>query len=661
MKSGAMQDITDEILDFANGARSFPTAKVEYYDESTATWYPLKGVESLSVSNAAENYQYGKALFTPGANTASVSLDNAKGEYSNGSGKEFDGVLKRNLKIRASVGYVVSTPQYSTKSYTGTGAIKYKSIYSGGVYKSDATGTDLYTELPGISENWTFYGSLYGSGVYNIADGYYLSTIMEFDQQDVLNQLRMTGDGTTVKVYARSSDIIEQLEDNILPFELLGTTASGSNTSSLGDIPHKYFQFCLVFTSGVYGSGSVANIEVYYNDQTADFDQGEFLVDAPSWSSSYGAYKAGISARDIFKKAFETSITMPTYEATPVDVAQILRDALDRAKVPHNDGTELIPDTGIMVTITDGVNWKNESCISVVNEVMFYLYSKNNAYKLIRQGDSNLALVTVNSAINTSDWVLDYRYNLQSLSISELSDKLLQRATFLSVEHTTETEVTLDNDSFTTTGTKTLTWSVDSMYLRIETTGTATVSNVSVDLASHSLSFDIDSITGTYAVTLYGCNLGEGFSGYFGESISWENADAADGFTQKIVNRLIQSDAEAATMAEAYVSKYGTPATQATATINCNPLLEIGDRLLIWDKYTYTNSIYRIDQISISFSASGANLKQSLTLSDLGISIDPASFLWDSGTQYDTGRLWDQDLGTSLVEDTTNYRLQERF
>ncbi len=103
----------------------------------------------------------------------------------------------------------------------------------------------------------------------------------------------------------------------------------------------------------------------------------------------------------------------------------------------------------------------------------------------------------------------------------------------------------------------------------------------------------------------------------------------------------------------------------------CNPLLEVGDFILLWERYTNTNTIYRIDKIGISFNASGAAMYQTLQLTDTGI--EYTNIVWDrhnyinggletgvDDREWDKGTVWDQDLGPQVSEDTTDYTYLEK-
>jgi hypothetical protein len=599
----------------------------------------------------------------------SAKFDNKAQKYSPGSSGEFSNVLKRNLLVSPSFGYQMLDADVTTITHAVT---NYKTLYHTKIFSntiiSDVASASSYTVLPNVTDSWATYDSeTYDDSTYT-PEGYWLSSVIDF--ADPFNSLKltkitMTSTSDNIYVYYRMSDIKDQLDDNTDDFTYLDELANGSNVFALPNIKERYFQFCIVFDTGVWGSGAVSGISIEYETFYEYFNAGQFLVDKPNWSSSFGNYDASISCRDKFKKSLETKITSPSYSvatyATGVDIGKILRDTADRCGMLHNDGTELIADTGYKINIADDDNFKDEKASDIFNEVLTYLNFKNVNYRLELNSDGYLQLVIKDSTINNVDWVLDYKSNLINLSKSEESDNLLQRITILSKSHNTDAEIELASQTYNSVQTNTdLTWSNEAIYKRIEVTVNSGDGVFSL-AETHNTKIVLN-ITGTsinVTVKVYGCELVSS-PPFVGESIYYSNAENYDGITFKIENRLAQSDADCRNMAKALTDRYGSPSYAVSATIPFNPLLELGDRVLIIEKYTYTNTIYRVDGISLTYNASGASCYQSLTLTDLGS--DLTDFNWDrhnvlnggesSGVDdinYDESGIWDYDL---FLQDT---------
>ncbi|NHZ84323.1 MAG: hypothetical protein GWP19_00390 [Planctomycetia bacterium] len=669
MKSASTNDRTEFILyDILGGARSKPLAKIEYYDENTSTWIEFADIKNLSLGKSNVNKQYGKFILVPPSNTLSAGIDNKESKYSPGTGNEFDGVLQRNLKVRVWNGYEITQGEISDYVFSPSSYERlYHSQVLGNKIYSDIDQNDSFLNLPDITDSWVFYGDgTYGDYNYQ-NEGYFLSDIIEFDSDVALKFLLIDSDSTKIDIWYRASNTSTDLSGNSEAFTLLGSTISGTKTFTLPFVTDKYFQIAIVFHTGEWESGYVENIKIQYTDITEYFSEGEYLLDDPSFSANHGNYSASFSARDKFKKAFETQINTPDYSSQ--DVAEVIRDIVDRMGIEHNDGNELIADTGYTVTISTDDTFKNIKAIDALNECMLYLNSKNINYRLELNDNGYLQLVLKDTTVNNADWQIDYRWTGLSISKKYESDKLLQRVTIMSESHTVDEEIQLATQNYTTAGNKTLSWSGDAIYKRITITegsgNDAVFTLTKTELDSIELNISTGSII-DITVTIDGDKLTAGFIGYAGEDIYYNNQKNYEGFTQRIINRLIQSDEESRVFAEKLIDIYGNPEFKVTIRLPANPLLELGDKLLIWEKYTNTKTIYRIDKISLSYNAEGARYYQTLQLSDMGSDLD--NFQWDrhnvlNGGMYegiddlkwDTGLLWDQDLGINVTEDTTDY------
>jgi hypothetical protein len=668
MKSASTPERTEEILyDIVGGSRSKPVAKLEYSQDQGSSFTEFDDIKTIDYSTSNNSNQYSKFLLVPPAKTMGASFDNKEEKYSPGSGGEFDGVLKRNLLVKPSFGYQMQDETEYTQSIAASSySILYHTKVSGSSIVNDIVSASSFTNLPGVTDSWLFYdGQNYDSGTYS-PEGYWLSTVKNYtDPFNTLELIKLTMTSTTtdVHVYYRSSDIQNDLTNNTKSFTSLGECAVGVNNFTLPDIKDRYFQIAIVFDTSIWGVGDISDISVTYTTRYEFFEAGQYLVDNPTFTSSFGSYGASISARDKFKKALETKVSSPSYTSS-TDVAKIIRDAADRSGIPHFDGVELIADTGYTVIIADDDNFKNINALKLFNECMTYLNWKNNDYRLELNTDGQLQLVIKDSTVSTADWQLDYRYNLLSLSKQYESENLTQRITVLSKSHTVNAETQLATATYNTTQTgTTLSWANDAIYKRIEVDVNSGDGVFTLNVTENdSINFDITGTSIDVTVTVFGDEL-QASPPNVGESIYWNNQENKDGITHQVINRLIQSDDEARDVAKSLTDTYGNPEFVVTARLPYNPLLELGDRLLIWEKYTNTNTIYRVDSINVSYSANGASLYQTLKLTDLGT--DMTDVNWDrnnvinGGTQEgvddidrDSGYIWDQGLG--LVDEDTN-------
>jgi hypothetical protein len=359
-KQGSTVQRTNDIIDIFNGVRCKPVAEIEYFD---GEWKSFDDVKSFSFSRSSKNKDVGRFALYPIPQQMNADIDNRFSKYSPGTESIFAGVIRRNLPIRASIGYALDGAISKQYDYTlaGLGELCYTQEFDGKIFNSPVRGSG---SVPYGFTYPVWDGDEYDELTLAI-DGYYQSSIIDFGvfKTKTLKQFKLTSDTTAIAIYYRVSNVREDLTDNIVAYTLLGNTIVGEKTFSLPDIGSRYFQFMLAFDTNVWSSttGYATDIKVVYDDIAEMFHLGDFLLDTASWSSSQNDKSLSISARDKLKKALETKVSTDAY--TGDDVAEIMRDVADRASIPHNDGvTEYIPDSGHTVDI---VAHKNEKVINI--------------------------------------------------------------------------------------------------------------------------------------------------------------------------------------------------------------------------------------------------------------------------------------------------------
>ena len=90
-----------------------------------------------------------------------------------------------------------------------------------------------------------------------------------------------------------------------------------------------------------------------------------------------------------------------------------------------------------------------------------------------------------------------------------------------------------------------------------------------------------------------------------------------------------------------------------------NPYLELNDKVVVYDKYTYTDDLFILSEIKEDWREPA--LKDTLVFKDSGLVLDP--FIWDrNGIEpgindigYDRGFVWDQALPINATADDQNY------
>lgn len=671
MKAASSNDRTDFILyDAIQGARSHPVCFVEYLNDSGA-WVELEDLTGCTVSKDSQDRRYGSFSLLPATTQVSMSINNHAEKYSPGKGGLFDGALIRNRPIRVWMGYNLQEAVSKTLSLNVT-------TYQHQLYHTQIIGNSVYNSavnsggsaaLTGIT--FLEYGDiLYGGAVYQY-EGYYLTDPIDTrtNPTEILQTLSVTSDTNKIRVYYRTANSTTGLA--LESFAFVAVTANGTSTINFPDSTKRYIQFAFVWGTGTWSStsGYITGLVLNYTDTAEYFQQGEFLLDDPTFSSSFGKAEVSVSARDYLKRAYETEVSMPAISGQ--DVSQILRWACDRAAIPYTSTT--LPLVGYAVSVAAGNNWKSTKARDVLDECLSYLagYVDSN-YRLKINDDGDLELFLKPDTATSADWVADYRTSLLGMTKGYSANNLLQRITVLSADQTTDEETTLGSATYTSTGAKTISWAGGAHYTRLDLEWNATsggyitiqhVNPTSIEFTVFGTDVDVD-------VVVYGCK--ESGSAYYGEALSASNhcitsagqidtgMQIRNGFTHKLTNRLIGTNAIALAIAENLIDEFGARLFELTCDIPGHPMLEVSDKVMVFEKYTNSSTIFVANAISLAFSANGASFKTSLKLIDYGFTLQ--SLIYDlnglaegaGDLDHDVGYLYDQDLGY-VASDTTDY------
>ena len=645
------------LYEAVDGSAAKPLAGMKYLsDLGVKEW--AEDVTQISVSKGSRNKQYGKFLLMPPVFTLGVSMQNKDEKYSPGGALE--DVLALNRKCYPYFGYMTDSAVNTAKSFTLAAARQfYHTMVSGATIISHISNVSpaltAFKQLPGITDNWTLYNDGTYDDKYYAPAGYYESAVVRLRDMYFGNapkSITVTSTTAKVDVYYRMSVRQDSLENNVTSFTLLGTCAAGVNTWTMPTITNqRYIQIAIVFNDDLYGESAASALGLVYDDYSELFEQGEYLLDSPSFSSQRGNYTASFSGRDNLKRALETKVSTPDI-ASPTDIATIIRNIATRSKIAWTTAT--IPLSTHTVSTASG--YSNKKALDAFEECLQYLNTFAD-YRLWIDVNGNLTLGIKETDVTGADWVANYRYNAKALTKSKTSDMLLQRVTVSSDTLSLGPETTLATSNYTTTGTKTLTWANPNMSKRWEivvNSGDAVVSYV-----SNTGTQMVFSITGTSIdvdITVYGCEVSTPPSCY-AEEFNADNFEDGVGITHEIINRYLSGD-DAADLTARIVAEYGTPDYTVSVELPLNPLIELNDRLLILEKNTNTKTIYVVESISHQFAAKGASAKTSLSLRDIGF--DFANYVYDRGDivgfadmLYDNGFVYDYDIWPE--DDTDTY------
>jgi hypothetical protein len=257
---------------------------------------------------------------------------------------------------------------------------------------------------------------------------------------------------------------------------------------------------------------------------------------------------------------------------------------------------------------------------------------------------------------------------LIAISKTLSSDTLVQRVTVYSSDDKDKSvEEILASGTITSTGATNISWSGDATTKRPKYTINTTDTTLTIDgINLTSVDFTVGGTNPTPSVsyTIYGNKFATAYSGLAGEAINQDNFDLNIGSTIEVINRYVQSDAEAKNLAEKIIERF--PASpndtdfELSITVVGDPRIEVGDRIVIIEANTLTNNVYSVQNISHSFSAENAQYTMQLQLRDIGETLE--NITWDRNgitegsedLEFDTGLRWDLDIFTQS-SDTDTY------
>jgi hypothetical protein len=291
--------------------------------------------------------------------------------------------------------------------------------------------------------------------------------------------------------------------------------------------------------------------------------------------------------------------------------------------------------------------------MQIINTTGYVMYTEYDETE-----DDNILYVQTRPALADTVGVFNYN-NYESIGgTSKNPGKILQRVTVLTDTQVTDAEVQLDTEAISTTGAKTLSWSGNAEYKRItaDLPGNITISSLSVNPTS--ITFTVDSVTGTVNVTAYGNKWSSTNPAYEGEAIEWDNMTLLNGVTARLENPLVISDAEAKSIADSYVTQFGTPKFEARGLKwpYMNLIPELNDGYTLWRRWvggTAADEVYIITKISHHFDmAESPRHWTSFNLEDSGSELsDLGGVLWDGVPDWDKGFVWDMGISTPLSSD----------
>jgi len=661
-REASTSERTEEII---NNLTS-PNIQAEVYLEvdNNGTWTQIDDIDfesGINWTEAGKKDKFNNFALTPLPGTVTFRVVNQDGKYFPGSGDSLSGVFDLDTRIRLNAGYILDsgseadqTVNLNDISGLYVKSFFYRTEHSGGTVILDSDGgtiqhfTDLFEPL---YDSETYDDSTYTPDAYTVQT--YDSDVAGFE---TFTEFSVTANNTEGTIYYRSFDDPEILDNSVsTEWTSAGATENGTKTVDISDITDdRFIQIAVLYDGISWGDNLIiSDITVTVISKFEQIYTSVYYLDQPRFTDPKAPIIPVINCtgRDIFKRAI--GIDIKYEDVNGLDIDDIIKSICDKVGIPYT-ATSIADLSGFAsrVTLTAGntdvvkADKLLDQCMQIINTTGYVMYTEYDSTE-----DDNVLYVQVRPALADTTGVFSYK-NYESIGDqSKNAGKILQRMTVITNQQNTDAEVQLDTDAISSTGAKSLTWSGDAEYKRIEVDFPAniTISNLSVNPIS--ITFTVDSVIGTVNVTAYGNKWSSSAPVYEGEAIDWDNMTLLDGTTSRIINPLVISDAEAKSIAESYVNQFGIPIFEAKGLkwpyLNLIP--ELNDGYMLWRRFvggTSADDIYIVTKISHHFDKNVTpNHYTDFNLEDSGNNYsDLGDFIYDDIMDYDKGFVYDMGV-----------------
>ena len=651
LASGTTTEIMQDQIDLSVAK---PSIKTEFFSDTQSTWkeFDERDMEgrSFSSSNVQERYQVHS--FMPPSKKINITLNNFDQQYSTGSGNVKASILRKNLLIRTWSGYDVNTggSNNTADDFSTRAKFVHTQLLSGKVVPdvSSFTGTIATAAELGV---------LYGDTTYSATEyahlGYYTKTFaLGTEGENEPRRMVITTDTNKLDFKYRVSPYSDLFGGAWSSFSSMAT---GSNTKTLAaDIDDNFVQYIVRFGQDTWSTATGFNSAVLqFDDDKQLLKQGVVIADEPRYAD-----KVRLVGRDFNRKALEQEVNLPSLtSATPI--TDVISTVLIRAGIPHATADWINVATTVTLSGTSNEALTNQSAFKIIDKLMDAVNAGNDDIQFQFDDDGNALVKSVPTATE-ADTLIHYFFNIEDIKKDFDSDRQLQRVTATNKNFIVNAETLLKNVSGTATATLGITYGTSAAYVRY--TGNTDTILSEVGRTNSGLTLSLNS-GNTYDINVYGNPIKSG------QNIRYAERGHAQNILKKEGNTLTKSNPFfSQAMADEYVSyiigRFGNPAFRIDLSMVANPFFELDDNVLVFDKDTFTTTIFGLRTINETWE--NPALKQSLTLIDKGIKFD--NFIWDRGTsfmldntdltnmlKYDTGLVWDYDLGPTATEDTFDY------
>ncbi len=621
-------------------------------------------------TEAGKKDNFSKFPLTPLPGTVTFRVLNTNGKYFDGSGTAFENLFDLETRVKLKAGYILESGSAATNSINlndiaGLFFVKsffFRTEHSGGTVIIDPDGTGTATHFADafnpLYDSETYDDSTYTPDAYTVQT--YDSNVAGFE---TFTKFTITANNTDGTVLWRTFDDPEILDNSFLSeWNNAGATVNGTKTVDFTDIDCERFIQIAVLYDGITWSGGqiISDITVSIISRFEQLYTSVYYLDRPSFTDPKTPTQPVINCtgRDIFKRAIGIDIKYSDVGGLEIDA--IIKLIADKVGIRYNstsiaDLTSFAARVTFTVGNTDVVKADKllDQCMQIINTTGYVMFTEYDSVI-----DDNILFVQLRPALADTTGVFSFK-NYENIGATAKNPvKILQRMTIFTDSQSTNDEVQLDTEAFTTTGAKSLTWTGNAEYKRliVDEPDNITISSLSVNPTN--ITFTIDSISGTVNITVFGSKFSTAPPAFEGEAMDFVNMSKLDGVTSKVINPLVISDAEAKSISESFVSQFGTPVFEAKGLMwpYLNLIPELNDGFMLWRRFvggTSADDIYIITKATHHFDKNdNPNHWTQWNLEDSGSDYsDLGAFTYDSIMDWDRGFIWDMGISTPLSTD----------
>lgn len=497
---------TEEIIlkQLSPNAKSVVT--LEVYDDTNEEYVVLDDFDSqrgVTWTVSGKKQKYAAFSFLPLAGTIDFSVINKDGEYSEGSGTAKEGLIDNEKKVRLKAGHLLSTTgasDTSTLNLNDTSGLTVKSYFwhteytTGGVVSVSAVaGSSSAVHFSDLSTLDAYTVQTYDS----LGRGYH--DITSFD---------ITCNHTQGTVYWRAFNATGNLGySETANWTNAGATVNGVKTVTVGKNT-RYLQVAVVYTELTFYDDSldVSDITITYAPYVEWILTSVYYLDTPKFNDPPAPEMPMIKCkgRDALKRGISSDINLPDLSAGKA-VDDLIKDICDQVNIPYSatsiadlsSFSNRVLEEGLRTT-TKAVD-VFEYCMQIINPSRYQMYLEYDADE-----DENVLFVQLRPNIVEANGAFSFRNYISVGDSSKNADQILKRITVLTENVEVNPELLLGTGSYTTSGTKTITWTGNAEHKRVVVTNADLMTFKDVEVTPTSFQFFIETITGTVTVKVYG-------------------------------------------------------------------------------------------------------------------------------------------------------------